>query len=150
MVVSIGGVLHLTQPSTLTEAFAFHYNAGLILYGTAFGGWNTTATTEALGSGGHLYLGGFTGGGLPLKNAWQSNFGGGTDAFVAEFDASGVLLSSTYLGGKLDERLTSLALLDDGSVAVIGYSNSNEFLSQFDPSVIGAGDYFVLRLHPSP
>ena len=148
--VSINGVLHLTQPSTLTDAFAFHYNAGQILYGTVFGGWYTTGTTAALGSNGHLYLGGFTGGGLPLKNAWQSNFGGRTDAFVAEFDANGALLNSTYLGGKLDEQVTSLVPQDDGSVVVVGYSNSNEFWSQFDPSAIGTGNYFVLRLHSSP
>ena len=148
--VSINGVLHLTQPSTLTDAFAFHYNAGQILYGTVFGGWYTTGTTAALGSNGHLYLGGFTGGGLPLKNAWQSNFGGRTDAFVAEFDANGALLNSTYLGGKLDEQVTSLVPQDDGSVVVVGYSNSNEFWSQFDPSAIGTGSYFVLRLHSSP
>lgn len=57
MAVSINGVLHLTQPATLTDAFAFHYNAGRILYGTAFGGWYTRGTTAALGSTGHLHLG---------------------------------------------------------------------------------------------
>lgn len=48
---------------------------------------------------------------------------------MAEFDANGALLDSTYLGGKLDERVTSLAPLGDGWVAVVGYSNSNEFCS---------------------
>jgi hypothetical protein len=143
--------LHVTQPLTLTDSYAFHAdNSGQVVYGTAFGGWNTSATTAALGSNGHLFLGGSTSGGLPLSNAWQSNYGGRTDGFVAEFDASGALLNSTYLGGSFDENITSLIPQDDGSVIVVGFSDSKEFISQLQPSPIGGGDYFVLRFRPNP
>ena len=150
LTVSIGGVLHVTQPLTLTDSYAFHFdNSGQIVYGTAFGGWYTSTTAAALGSNGHLFLGGSTGGGLPLSNAWQSNFGGRTDGFVAEFDAGGALLNSTYLGGTLDENISALIPQDDGSVIVVGFSASKEFLSQFQPSPIGGGNYFILRLVPN-
>jgi len=60
------------------------------------------------------------------------------------------LLNSTYLGGLLNDTVTSLIPQDDGSVIVLGYSSSKEFLSQLQPSALGAGDYFVLRFHPNP
>jgi len=149
--VSAAGVLHITQPATFTDSYAFHFDSsGQVVYGTAFGGWNTSAGVAAIGSNGHVFLGGITGGGMPLSNAWQSNFGGRTDGFVAEFDATGALLNSTYLGGLLNDTVTSLIPQDDGSVIVLGYSSSKEFLSQLQPSALGAGDYFVLRFHPNP
>lgn len=148
MTVSINGVLHLTQPSTITNTFAFHYDSDQIVSGGAFGGWSTTVFAAALGANGHLYLGGSTGGGLPVQNAWQSGFAGGTDGFLAEFDSAGALLNSTYLGGALAEQVYAIVPLDDGSVIVLGSSTSPEFLSRFPASVLGGGYYFILRFTP--
>jgi len=149
LTVSIGGVLNVSQPPVLTDAFAFHFDGSAnVLYGTYFGGWNTTATAAAIGPSGHLFLGGNTGSGLPLSNAQQTQFGGGTDGFVAELDVNGVLLRSTYLGGAGNDQVFSLIPQDDGSVIVVGNSLSNDFLSQLQPSPIGGGNLFLVRLRP--
>jgi hypothetical protein len=151
MTASIGGVLHLTEPSNFSQSFAFHFdNSGQVVYGTAFGGYYTVARQAALGSNGHLYLVGYTGGGMPLRNPWQANFGGLTDVFLAEFDAAGILLNSTYIGGLSSEDVFGLFPQDDGSVIVTGYSYSKEFYSKLAPSALGGGNYFILRFRPNP
>jgi hypothetical protein len=147
--VSSGNVLNVALPPVLTNVFAFHFDsAGNVLYGTYFGGWNTTATAAAVGPNGHLFLGGNTGSGLPVSNALQTQYAGGTDGFVAEFDPNGTLLRSTYLGGAGNDQVFALIPQDDGSVIVTGISSSNDFLSQLQLSPIGGGNLFVVRLRP--
>jgi hypothetical protein len=142
-------VLNVALPPVLTNVFAFHFDsAGNVLYGTYFGGWNTTATAAAVGPNGHLFLGGNTGSGLPVSNALQTQYAGGTDGFVAEFDPNGTLLRSTYLGGAGNDQVFALIPQDDGSVIVTGISSSNDFLSQLQLSPIGGGNLFVVRLRP--
>ena len=59
--------------------------------------------------------------------ALQTKAGGGSDAFVAKFSASGVLLWSTYLGGNGDDWATGVAVDSGGNVLVTGWTRSIDF-----------------------
>jgi photosystem II stability/assembly factor-like uncharacterized protein len=122
LAVGDGKVIHVSQVADSTDGVAFKIDSlGNISYGTYFGSGSTTVKAAALAPNGHLFIAGSTGPGIPLANAIQPTFGGGgADAFLAEFDASGTLVSSTYLGGPLNEEINSLTVLADGSILAIG------------------------------
>ena len=111
----------------------------------AIDGGATTTNASAVDSGGNLWLAGRTGPGFPVVNASQPQIGGATDGFLAEFDESGTLLSSTYLGGSGDDRIDSLVPQNDGSVIVFGTTSSSDFpVTQASP--FGSGTLFIARL----
>ncbi|HLG95502.1 MAG TPA: hypothetical protein VKX49_04230 [Bryobacteraceae bacterium] len=122
LAVGDGQVIHAGQPAGSVDGFAFRFDAmGNVVYGTYFGGGTTRIKAAALAPNGHIFLAGSTGPGLPLANPIQSAFGGGnTDAFLAELDAAGSLISSTYLGGPADEEIDSIRILTDGSILAVG------------------------------
>lgn len=122
LAVGDGQVIHAGQPADSVNGFAFRFDAlGNISYGTYFGGGATRVRAAVVAPNGHILLTGTTGPGLPLAHPIQPVFGGGdTDAFLAELDASGSLVSSTYLGGQADETIASLTILADGSILAIG------------------------------
>ena len=68
--------------------------------------------------------------------------------FLAEFDASGGPLRSTYLGGITGGSVDSIFPQDDGSVVVAGNTYSSDFRASLQPSPIGAGTLFVLHIAP--
>ena len=144
--VSAGGVVNASQPAVATDAFAFAYDAtGALTYGTYLGGGSTTTNASAVNGAGHLFLAGRSGPGLPVSNASQPQIGGAADGFLAEFDESGTLLSSTYLGGSGDDQVDSIVPQDDGSVIVFGTTASTDFpVTQTSP--LGTGALFVARL----
>ncbi len=85
---------------------------------------------------------------LPVQNAHQDTFGGGTDLFVAHFALNGTLLSSTYLGGGDDDIGWALAGDGSGGVWVTGYTSSADFPIQNEhQESFGGGDHdaFVAR-----
>jgi hypothetical protein len=121
LAIGDGGVIHATQNAHSNDGFAFKFDAsGNIAYGTYFGGGQTFVKAAAVAPNGHLFIAGTTGPGLPLANAIQPVLGGGTDGFLAELDASGALVSSTYLGGPDNDEIDSITVLADGSVFAVG------------------------------
>src|SRR3954471_17047969 len=91
----------------------------------------------AVDARGHVFVSGFAGAGFPsTPGALDPTFNGmgeccdGAfgDAFVAELSADGSrLLYSTYLGGSGHDRTETLALAEDGSVVVTGFTGSADF-----------------------
>jgi len=80
---------------------------------TYLGGTRLDAITSmAVDGAGYIYVAGWTeSSDLPLANAWQSNPGGGVDAFVAKLTPGGKsLVYCTYLGGRGDDRAFGIAL----------------------------------------
>jgi hypothetical protein len=82
----------------------------------------------ALDSSGDAYVTGRAeDSGFPTINALQG-WGGGTDAFVSELNASAsALLFSTYLGGSGNDYGTGIALDSSGNIYVTGITNSRNF-----------------------
>ena len=53
--------------------------------------------------------------------------GGGGDMFLAEFNPTGELIASTYLGGSGTDTPAAIAALANGSAAVAGFTGSPDF-----------------------
>ena len=83
----------------------------------------------AVDAAGNAYLAGMAGGSdFPTANAFQSNFGGITDAFVTKISPDGSsLVYSTFLGGNGAEDGLGLAVDTTGSVFVAGRTTSANF-----------------------
>ena len=66
---------------------------------------------------------------FPMKNAYQSIFGGGIDdVYVAKFSSKGSLLWCTYLGGSGDFDIGyGITVSGDGSCYVTGETTSRDF-----------------------
>ncbi len=87
-----------------------------------------------------------------MVSATQSTLGGGTDAFVSEFNSAGSLVFSTYLGGSLNEDTQSLGGIAVDSAGANVYVTGNTTSTDF-PTVApeqknagGTGDAFVAKI----
>jgi uncharacterized protein (TIGR03437 family) len=76
---------------------------------------------------------------LPVGvGAFQPEFTGGMDGYVAKFTPEGQLSAATYLGGARGALAQAIALAPNGSVVVAGNTNSSDFPGIAQPF---AGDY---------
>ncbi len=101
-----------------------------LVYSTLFGALdNTTTTAVAVDSGGNVYVTGSVSSTLfPTVNAFQPNYRGHLDAFVAKLNASGTaLLYATYIGGLTTESMSHIAVDATGAAWIVGTSNSLDF-----------------------
>jgi uncharacterized repeat protein (TIGR01451 family) len=139
------------NPSS-TAGFVAKINAAgtALLYSTYLGGPLTVVTSITLHSSGRAYIAGSTGPGFPLKNAYQSTFGGDmSDAFVAILSANGESLDySTYLGGAKTDYVNALARDAAGNLYVTGRTDGGfPALHSMQPS--GTPGVFVAKLNSS-
>jgi hypothetical protein len=144
------GTTHSTDLPTTESAFQPAYKGGTafgsgdgfiaritpdgsqLLYCSYFGGSGDEELYGlAIDSAGNIAITGWTDSDkdLPLKNALQPKFGGGTeDGFVAKFDSTLTnLLFSTFLGGGLREVGLKIAIDPAGSIYVSGMTSSTNF-----------------------
>jgi uncharacterized protein (TIGR03437 family) len=91
----------------------------------------------AIDRSGFIYLAGdTTSSSIPIKNAYQSSFGGGSDGFLMKLDPTGSeLIYSTYFGGSDFDSILGVAVDADGSAVVVGRSNAASvgFAAKFSP-----------------
>jgi hypothetical protein len=125
------------------------------VFSTLLGGsgqdYATSVTSDAQGN---TYVVGLTySSDFPVTpGAFQTTFGGTSDAFIAKLGAGGNLIWCTYLGGILDDWATGVALDASGNVLVTGYTRSANFpLANPIQSVYNNGasddyDAFVAKL----
>ncbi len=143
-------------------------------FGTFFGGTSgETAWAVALNpTDNSIYIAGqtfskkaFTNGPpFSTEGAFQEDFAGGKltgDGFIARFDSTGTnLVFLTYLGGKEDEYISSIAADAAGNAFVTGFTDSTNFPTKnaLYPKIAGKlnkvvnvypGDAFVAELDPS-
>jgi len=123
-----------------SDIFVAKLNGDLTtLYSCTFIGGNVTdeARAIAVDNVGNIYLAGITEShNFPVtENAYQKNYGGGTnspygsgDLFVVKFDHDLTsLLASTYLGGNGHDCCNALSLDQNGNVFVSGATSSMNF-----------------------
>jgi gliding motility-associated-like protein len=137
-----------------SDAFLVKFNKfGQFQWATYFGGDSTDVgirlSTDHFQN---IYLGGNTSSpsGIATDSAYQTTLNGPSDAFVAKFDSSGVLLWSTYIGGMEDDFISGLAY-GDSAVHICGQTFSSDFpaIGNFALNVLnGVNDGFVTRLDP--
>ncbi len=136
-----------------------------LVYSTYFGGTgddiagsSAAQAASAAGQGlaiddfGNAYVtGSTTSTNFPLKNAFQSAFGGSTDAFVFKLNtnASGAssLVYSTYLGGSGDDLALGIAVNVLGQAYVTGGTGSSNFplASPIQPTLPSLNSMFVTK-----
>jgi uncharacterized protein (TIGR03437 family) len=140
--------------SPFGDAFIAKFSpSGSLLYLTYLGGsGNDGAVALAVDASGNAYVAGATTStDFPVMNASQPKFGGmggaavvrTGDAFVVKLDPTGSqLLYSTYLGGKMDDIATAIAIDTAGNAYVAGATVSPNFpttASAYQKTLRGAG-----------
>jgi len=111
------------------------------------------ADDMVVGPDGFLYLTGATNSkDFPVSgNAYQSQLGGGYDAYVVRIDPEvSRIVSATYLGGKTFDFGNGIAVDVDGNVYVAGGTRSDDFPMEGtgeDQTFGGIVDIFVSRLN---
>ncbi len=100
-----------------------------------------------------VYIAGRTGNeDLTVLNAYQSNFGGESDAFIAAFNTeNGTLTWSTYYGGAGIDDIQDLEVAEDGTLFIAGETASADNMST--PDVYqemngGFFDHFLTAFSP--
>lgn len=123
-----------------------------LVYSTYVGGADVDiAYGLAVDKDGNAFIAGYTASiDFPMAgNPVQGSNAGGWDAFVAEFNSSGSLAFSTYLGGDKTDNAEAIALAADGTVIIMGKTLSASFPiagNAYDTNYHGGGDVFVARL----
>lgn len=99
-----------------------------------FGGSGEDRLTAISASGANLvYAGETSSTDFPTQSPAQPQSGGGVDAFVLRYSASGAdLLSSTYFGGSGEETVRAASSLASGEVLIAGDSTSSNLTTR-DP-----------------
>jgi len=126
-----------------------------LIYSTYLGGSNAdSAQSIQLDSSGNAYIAGYTfSSNFPTVAPYQSAFGGGSDAFVSELNATGsALIFSTFLGGSGNDYAYGLALDSASSpnIYITGTTVSTNFpttTGAFQPALAGSSDAFVSKFN---
>lgn len=123
-----------------------------LLYITTIGGaGDDIANAIAVDSSGAAFLTGQTlSNDLPVKNAFQPQTFGNTDAFLLRLDPTGTaLLFSTYIGGSGQDRAFAIALDSQGNAYIAGDTTADFPTSTTQPPFqkgpFGGYDVFVAR-----
>jgi hypothetical protein len=126
---------------------------GFQMWGTYFGGWFDEGWGIAVDGSDDIYVCGITSSttGISTPESHQPQNGGGLDAFLVKYSASGQKLWGTYIGGTGMDRANAIALLPDGSVALAGDTESPTGIAtsgahQSQPGSIDDG--FLARFAP--
>jgi len=84
---------------------------------------------------------------FPTKNAYDSTYNGGSDAYITKFSLDNSLLWSTFFGGSDLEVPRDIAVASDGSCYIVGTTLSGNFPTKkaYDSSYSGNDDVFLAK-----
>jgi hypothetical protein len=128
-----------------------------LIYSTYLGGtsWDTGRGIAVAADGTIWVAAGTYSFDAPVVSPFQTNYGGGGDAYVVHVDptqGTNGLLYATFLGGNNLEEARSIALDPAGPVIVSGYTVSNNFpvtSNALQPVYGGNTDAFISILKPT-
>ncbi|MHA1983492.1 MAG: SBBP repeat-containing protein [Candidatus Hodarchaeales archaeon] len=94
---------------------------------------------------------------FPILNAFDDSYGGGRDSFIAKFSSDGILLFSSYLGGRDIDDIKNMLLDSSGYIFLSGSTNSANFPTEkaFDDTFGGdcktlfESEGFLVKFSPS-
>jgi len=144
-----------TNLAGLTNAFVAKFNGtnNSLIYLTLLGGNSyDSGRSIAVDRSGNANVTGQTNSTkFPVTSgAYQFSLGGGADVFFAKLNVTGsALLYSTYFGGGSDDFGTGIALDDQGSAYIAGYTFSTNFpvtSGAYQKRFGGLSDAFAVRL----
>jgi hypothetical protein len=132
------------------DGFVAKFSAdGVLLWSTYLGGSSSEYSHDIVhGHDGWSVIGTTWSSDFPTLNAYQSTFGGFSDAFIATFSETGSLLSSTFLGGNNADYANGIEFISLSDCYVIGNTYSDDFptLNAYQSTYSSDGDVFVTRL----
>lgn len=142
------------------DGYIAHVNPNLgansLVYASFFGGSEIDEITSlVLDPSGNLILSGYTlSDNFPVTtNAYQTKYGGDTDAFITVLNtAKKELVYSTYFGGAEPDASMDLKEDKNGMLYLTGFTESGGLPSTsgaLQPSYDGSLDAFALKLDPS-
>lgn len=146
-----------------SDAFVARYNAdGTLAWAKRAGGssWDSPINVAASPDGSSVVTGSYIGTtqfGVGEPNATTLSFGGGSDAFVARYNADGTLAwakRAGAAGGDTYDQGTGVAILADGSAVVGGEFRGAAQFGAGEPGATtltstGMSDVFVARYNPN-
>jgi len=152
--IPVSDGVHQKNHGGESDAFLIRLDAsGQWKWASYFGGSKNDygSGLQVNASGTHIYVAGYTESNdfYTSVNAQQKNLKDSTDGFVAQFDSSGKVLWSTYLGGSRQDRLNDICLDPIGRLYLTGTSSSKNFpiLGNSHQDTLGGKlDAVVLRL----
>lgn len=112
------------------DAFISEFNAsGYLVFSTFLGGSNADQGNALfVDSVGNIYVTGATLSiNFPIKNAYQSQLTGGSEAFLTKFTSNGSLVFSTYLGGSSSDVAYGITVDHNGNIYITGQTTSPNF-----------------------
>ncbi|MGH6631274.1 MAG: SBBP repeat-containing protein, partial [Burkholderiales bacterium] len=123
----------------------------VLTYSTYLGGaGNDAAVAVAVDFNDHAFITGYTASAnFPTVSGLRSTPAGNTDVFVSRLNATGsALIFSTYLGGSGEDRGLAIAMDQNSTPFVTGYTRSTDFPTQAatQSALRGPQDAFVARL----
>ena len=137
-----------------TDAFVTKLNppGNALVYSTYLGGsYEDVGSSIAVDHRGNAYVTGYTcSTDFPTANSLQGVMGGCYDAFVTKVNHDGsALVYSTYLGGRLFDLATGIAVDRQGSAYVTGWTESTDFptVDPIQPASGGTVTAFVAKLN---
>ncbi len=100
----------------------------VLSYASYFGGGGDAGLAIAADAAGNVYVTGSTTAlDFPLRNPAQPSPGGGTDLFVSKFNAAGLPVYATYLGGSGSDFGYGITADAEGNAYVTGSTDSANF-----------------------
>ena len=139
------------------DAFVAKLNSAgsAIVYSTFLGGTSRDwANSIALDATGAAYICGYAAStDFPTLQPIQSANAGSYDAFVAQFNASGALVFSTYYGGANTDSGDAIAVASSGRILVAGHTMSSNFplLNPLNiPNMGGYAGFFLVLSSGTP
>ena len=102
----------------------------------------------AVDSYGNVFMAGITDSAyFPIKNAFNGTYGGNSDAFITEFNSTGYLLSSSFLGGSNYDSAVGIAIDTNNNVIITGRTSSTNFpvKNAYQNHNKGGTDVFVTK-----
>jgi hypothetical protein len=151
--IDSGGDCYLSTRSGNIPMTVSKYDArGNLVYTVNYQGSGTQfAAGMGVDGSGNLWLtGGTSSNDLPLVNPLpgQNTLKGNEDAFIAEFDSTGILIFSTYFGGSGSDGASALALDASGNVYITGSTGSTDFPLQnpLENTLTGSSSAFLSKV----
>lgn len=143
-----------TNNGNTQDAFLAKFNAkGNRVWATYFGGVGSeNGYSVATDKEGNVYVTGETSNslGIATGGAAQVSSGGGYDAWLAKFDANGVLQWATYYGGAGADYGRSIATDSRGNVYLTGITASTNNIATagaHQPALGGGNDAFLVKFN---
>jgi len=126
------------------------YEADIIVYRSYLGGNFKESVVEVIAdSQGNSYVFGYTDSEEYKYIQPINSFIGALDIFIAKVNSLGALLFYVLIGGRMNEILTDVCQMDDGSFLLTGYSNSDNLPitdDAFQRSRSGDEDCFIIEI----